>query len=372
LGAVLSASRFKYAALQEKPFTARDLIGHLLDCFDYIGGISEELVIDQDSIMVVSENAGDILYTKDFKGFIEEMGIKMFVCRKADPESKGKIENFIKYIKYNFFAFRKFENLTQARESLSKWLERRANGKISQATMKIPAIEIEEERKHLKPLRNSIYRKNMTSARELRNVSDKCRIMVDSCQYDLPDKYRNKDVEIYKTGDKLFVFDPYNGLEIAEYALSMIPGQIVADRTVIRNKGLKLSELKEEILGLFKNEKWKVFLELNNANFKRYVRDQCLEAGKYFSGKVIDEETLERSMQYCLDNGMFSMSNLFDSYRHFLKEGEEKQCGLSQALLKKIQSKELKDIGNFEVSKPDMKLYTRLVPVTEAACDENI
>src|SRR5208283_78370 len=31
--AVLSASRFKYAALQERPFRTEDLIGHLLDCF---------------------------------------------------------------------------------------------------------------------------------------------------------------------------------------------------------------------------------------------------------------------------------------------------------------------------------------------------
>lgn len=39
--AVLSASRFKHASLQERPFTAIDLIGHLLDCFDYIYGMPE-------------------------------------------------------------------------------------------------------------------------------------------------------------------------------------------------------------------------------------------------------------------------------------------------------------------------------------------
>jgi transposase len=69
--AVLSASRFKYADLQEKPFTAKDLIAHLLDCFDYLKGMPEELVIDQDSIMVTDENFGDILYTKEFGDFIK-------------------------------------------------------------------------------------------------------------------------------------------------------------------------------------------------------------------------------------------------------------------------------------------------------------
>lgn len=85
---VLSASRYKYVAFQRMPFTTLDLIRHLLDCFDYIGGIVEELVIDQDKVMVVSENHGDIIYTKDFSYFIQEMGVRMWVCRKADPESK--------------------------------------------------------------------------------------------------------------------------------------------------------------------------------------------------------------------------------------------------------------------------------------------
>lgn len=88
---VLSASRYKYVAFQAKPFTTLDLIGHLLDCFDYIGGMPEELVIDQDNVMVVSENHGDIIYTKDFSYFTEEMGLRMYVCRKADPETKGKV-----------------------------------------------------------------------------------------------------------------------------------------------------------------------------------------------------------------------------------------------------------------------------------------
>jgi transposase len=129
---VLSASRYKYAAFQDKPFTTLDLIGHLLDCFDYIGGVVEELVIDQDKVMVVSENHGDIIYTRDFLYFIEEMGLRMYVCRKADPESKGKVESSVKYVKYNFLGTRDFETLEEAKESLLRWLTRRANGKISQ------------------------------------------------------------------------------------------------------------------------------------------------------------------------------------------------------------------------------------------------
>ncbi len=104
--AVLSRSRFKYIAFQDKPFTTLDLIFHLLNCFDCIGGMPEEIVIDQDSVMVVSENHGDIIYTKDFAYFIQEMGLKMYVCRKADPETKGKVENTIGFVKKNLLSVR--------------------------------------------------------------------------------------------------------------------------------------------------------------------------------------------------------------------------------------------------------------------------
>ena len=144
---LLSASRYKYVVFQDRPFKTMDIILHFLNCFDYFGGIPEELVIDQDKIMVVSENRGDIILTKDFRYFVDEMDIKMCVCRKADPESKGKIENLVGYVKNNFCVTRDFTDTETANISVSEWLKRRANGTISQAPRQIPTRVIDEERK---------------------------------------------------------------------------------------------------------------------------------------------------------------------------------------------------------------------------------
>ena len=38
---VLSASRYRYVAVQNRPFTTIDVILHLIDCFNYIGGIPQ-------------------------------------------------------------------------------------------------------------------------------------------------------------------------------------------------------------------------------------------------------------------------------------------------------------------------------------------
>ncbi len=314
---LLSASRYKYVVFQDHPFRTKEIISHLLNSFDYFKGLPKEIVIDQDSLMVVSENAGDIIYTDDFKYFIEEQKLRMYVCRAADPETKGKIENLIKYVKRNLLSIRDFTSIDEANESNFKWLKRRANGKISQATKKIPAYLIEEERKHLRPLRNSIFRKNSHLGREKRIASEKAYISVDASNYQLPLKYQNRTVEIYLTKHQLFVFDLYTQEEIISYELSPIPGRMFSKRKCTRETEKKAKELKAFVFKMFESKSWKSFTEKNFKTFSRYVRDQCLEAKKYFLVKDIDLDTLEQALKYCLKNDTVSFSNLNDTYAYF-------------------------------------------------------
>jgi hypothetical protein len=318
--AVLSASRFKYAAFQGEPFRTLDIIRILLDAFDYIGGRPEELVIDQDRLMVVSENAGDIVCTKDFEFFIEEQEVSLWVCRRADPETKGKVENLVKFIKGNFLSTRDFERVEEANTGVLRWLARRANGKISQATRQMPAVLIERERQHLRALRNSIFRKDSLLGREERTANEKAVISVKASGYQLPQRYKNKTVEIYTTQAELFVFDIYAGQEIASYRLSLIPGQLVSSRSFRRENEKTVEELKRAVIDLFELESWKRFTERNFKSYPRYVRDQCLEALRFFAGREVDPGILENALTYCLENETVSFTNLRDSYVHFERE----------------------------------------------------
>lgn len=320
--AVLSACRYKYASFQTQPFRTKDVILHLLDCFDYIGGLPEELVIDQDKLMVVSENKGDIIFTKDFQYFIEEMDLKMYVCRKADPETKGKIENLIKFIKYNFLEPRNFEMPEEAQESLSNWLVRRANGKISQATKMIPEELIETERGFLRSPKASIFRKDDLLYREERTANDKAYITVNGTPYSVPENYRSRVVEIFTTLTKLFIFDVTTGRQLAEHDLSMITGVKVTDRNHFRQKESKVKSLKEEVKNLYDFENWRNFVERNFKKFSRYCRDQCIDAKKHF-GKDINVDLLKESVTFCLENSTLSFSALKDTYEYFLRENQD-------------------------------------------------
>src|SRR5699024_11235042 len=64
---VLAHSRYKYVEWLDRPFTTRDVITAHENAFRYFGGIPSELVYDQDALLIVSENNGDLILTKDFQ-----------------------------------------------------------------------------------------------------------------------------------------------------------------------------------------------------------------------------------------------------------------------------------------------------------------
>src|SRR5690554_3238314 len=85
---VLSRSRMKFTYFQDKPFTSETTCKAHEKAFGYFGGIPHTLVYDQDKVLIVSENMGDVILTSTFKKYAISRGIKLHFCRKSDPQSK--------------------------------------------------------------------------------------------------------------------------------------------------------------------------------------------------------------------------------------------------------------------------------------------
>ena len=149
---VLSHSRFKYAEWSETPLTTEKLVQILERAFQYIGGIPKELLFDQDRLVLVSERHGDLLPTEAFEAYRQMRGFVFSVCRKADPESKGKVEAAVKYLKYNFAKHRLYRGITIWNKEQCQWLERTGNGLPHGTTKKVPAKVLPLEKAHLRPI----------------------------------------------------------------------------------------------------------------------------------------------------------------------------------------------------------------------------
>ncbi|MEA3279530.1 MAG: IS21 family transposase [Thermodesulfobacteriota bacterium] len=328
--AVLSCSRYKLVLFQEKPIKTIDAILFLLFCFEEIKGRIEEIVIDQDAVLVTSENKGDIKLTKKFEQFVEEQELKLFVCRKADPESKGKVENLVGYVKKNFLPVRKFETIDEVNLRCREWLKRRANGRPSAATGRVPAELLPLEQEKLRPLKHSLFSIEDNEGFESRAVDSLCRISVQAVKYDLPEEYRGKQVDIKVIDGQLYIHDQITSEEITNYRLGDTSASRYRKEREHR-KEQKSKELMLELKGKYSSEKWRGFVERNYSEFQRYFRDQHSLAEKMFSDSI-DIQILEDAIDFCCDVGTYSFTCLDDTYQALTerKEQEEKPIKLKE------------------------------------------
>ena len=154
---VLSNSRYKYVEWLDRHFTTHDVVQMHENAFEFYGGIPYEAVYDQDHLILVSENSGDLILTQEFSSYVKTRKFSIHMCRKADPESKGRIENVVGFVKKNFSRCRAFHNLEKWNEQCISWLARTGNGKKHNVTHKIPAEVFADERQYLKPALTKMY-----------------------------------------------------------------------------------------------------------------------------------------------------------------------------------------------------------------------
>jgi transposase len=134
---VMSHSRKRYAFIQDHKFNAQEFVA-AHDTFRYFGGRTSETVYDQDRVISVCENAGDIVLTEVFDTYARYAGFSIHLCRGADPQSKGKIERVVWYIKNNYLSCRKYCGISELNSGLMTWLDRVANAKVHDTTKMVP------------------------------------------------------------------------------------------------------------------------------------------------------------------------------------------------------------------------------------------
>lgn len=326
--AVLAASRARYVCVQDHPFRTREVLSHLLAGFRYFGGRPRVLVIDQDKLMTVSENGGEIVHTADFEGFVHEQGLSVWLCRKADPQSKGKVENAVKFVKTSFFSARRFMSVEEIHEPLARWLARRANGQICQATGRVPAAVLEhEERPQLGLLRSSIYEQARDAATDARQADEKAMISFAGNRYSVPSEYASCTVGVARIDGHLIVQDAQTGEQIATHRIPQNKGQtrVAAHHRVAT--GEKAERVYAELADLSRSIHWPTFLSGNREAFSRYWKEQSARLRRLAEG-VQNREAFDAAVAFCVETGSLGAGDLKYAYEHLEEAGKLEQDSL--------------------------------------------
>lgn len=328
---VMSHSRKRFALAQDHKFDAAEFVTAHDMAFRYFGGRTSEIVYDQDRVMTVSENAGDLILTDIFESYTRYAGFTIHLCRGSDPQSKGKVERVVGYVKNNYLSCRKYLGISELNSGLLKWLDCVANAKVHDTTKMIPNRVFVEEIKHLKPVptlsspvvpKTAVVRKTNV-VHYLQN------------RYEVPKGTyfpgRMARIEADTDRGRITFYDVKNGDLLAEHNICYSKGRFVSlPRNAERFKATRYEALKAKVLQLFEDiPGGEVFVERIIKLYPRYIRDQLAIILK--CQEIYSKSEIAYGLEYCMNRELFSANDFRDTLEYF-REAEPKPILESPAL----------------------------------------
>lgn len=237
---VFGFSRQRYFYVQNKPFNTGDFIRAHEEAFEYFGGIAKEYVYDQTKLVVITEHYREVWLNEEFHRFALKSEFLPVVCEGYDPESKGKVERLVQYIKNDFLYGETFADLPDVREKSLSWLAR-VNNQVHSTTNQIPAVLFNEEKEVLNP-----YVSKQIS--EKRHVDKTGLISYKSNKYSVPYQYQQKLVMVKAAADTLIITNIRTDEEICRWKISTTSGSRNINNNHYRNYKEELSEIKKNCI----------------------------------------------------------------------------------------------------------------------------
>lgn len=289
---VLSYSRMHFVYFDPEPFTTETAIKAHEYAFRYFGGRTQTIMYDQDRVFVVSENLGNILFVPEFEEYVNTVGYSIVLCRPRDPQTKGKVETFVKYVKENFLAGRIFTGIDSLNSAALTWLDIEANGTYNYATKRIPREVFAEEASAMikVPFRGNY-------ANNIRTVSGKYDVVFRGSRYQLPkDRVRIKEsVRIEEEEGTLLFLRASDGVVIHTVEAAEAPGAQIPAIPETKDEAVSLATLHRLYDGnptamSFVGEIEKQVTRYRNSHYRWVIK----------LSRVYSEDQLEEAMEHCL------------------------------------------------------------------------
>lgn len=316
---VLSRSRQKYVYFQCQPFTTQTAIyAHEL-AFEYFKGVPHKIIYDQDRVFVNDENLGDILLTDGFSCFCQQYPFEPVFCKKADPESKGKVENVVRFVKYNFLKGRLFTDAETLQTDCLAWLERTGNTKIHSTTRKVPKQEWLIEQQYLLPY-VGVPEKPLMQLPEYKVRKDNT-IAYRGNFYSLPiGTYEGQQSKVLlkDMGVDLTIYTIQNEL-LAKHKIPFGKGLYVRNTDHSRTKSKTLRKTHETLLfELGNTQKASVYLKRLEEDKPRYYHDNIRVMLKSVS--KASKPNLEQTLAFCLENRVLNGYRFVEILQYYQKQ----------------------------------------------------
>jgi transposase len=173
----------------------------LVEAFRYFGGTPKEIVVDN-MLTAVTERVGSMVrFNESFLNFLRQFSITPVACNIRAPHEKGKVENSIKYLRYNFWPLKIFTDLDDVNHQVLAWLDTSANQRLHQTTGEKPAHRFVKDALKFLPDPSLDFRETETL-----KVYKDFGIRFDTNVYTVPPRLVGKSITLKADGRTLSVY----------------------------------------------------------------------------------------------------------------------------------------------------------------------
>ena len=206
--AILCYSRMRFVTFVKR-CDAPTMIRCLMEAFEYFGGLPKAALTDRmKSVLLEMENKVP-RWNPLFADFMASIGVAPRVCKAYTPQTKGKVERTVGFVKHSYWAGVSFTDIDDLNRQAHVWCER-INARVHRTTHERPRER--REREELSPLPQAFAWERF--ATEERKVSWDGYLSYDGVLYGLPSeppmagslvqvRERHEVLSVWSAGQKL-------------------------------------------------------------------------------------------------------------------------------------------------------------------------
>jgi transposase len=246
---VLSFSRLMYVALSHRAIDTQRFIQMHDEAFRYFGGCPKECVYDQTKLVVLYEQYRELDINPRFLQYATGARFKIKACEGYDPESKGKVEAGVKYVKGNCLYGETFENDQALDQHVMEWLKTVANVRIHATTGKQPQEHFDAQERALMQAYLAPACVQPDGQQQLTRKADKTGLISwQANKYSVPMAYQRVQVGVAVEDGELVIVDAMTSEEIARHSVSTDKGQILKNNNHYRDLSQTIARHESDLL----------------------------------------------------------------------------------------------------------------------------
>jgi hypothetical protein len=200
-------------------------------------------------VVIIGETFRELELNQRFHQYATSAGFQIRACEGYDPESKGRVEAGVKYVKGDGLYGESFADFPAVQAHLARWLEETANIRTHGATGEAPQVRYERDERpamgtYLSP--PGIAELERTPA-QTRKADKTGLIAYQANKYSVPLAYQRATVGVVEDDGQLLICALDSGQIVARHPLACGKGEVFKNTHHYRDRDEQVAELEGQI-----------------------------------------------------------------------------------------------------------------------------